>query len=206
MDRARVRRTPDEAKRLILEAGEELLATGGPAAVQVRAVAQRVGMTDAGVNHHFNDRDGLLQALLRHGGRQLRANIQALTATWLADGAHLAPLVESLAELYRRGYGQLATSLHAAGWRDHGSGMLQPVVDAIHAARVDQAHQHDQDAPPKHDTRLAVAALHHALATEPVYGPAFRRSVGLTGAAASDPEDQITWWTTVLANALGITP
>lgn len=52
----------------------------------------------------------------------------------------------------------------------------------------------------------AVAALHHALATEPVYGPAFRRSVGLTSTAASDPQAQITWWTTVLANALGIAP
>lgn len=53
----RVRRRPAEAMQPIRHAAEELLIEAGPRAVQVRAVAQRVAMTDAGVAHHFGSRD-----------------------------------------------------------------------------------------------------------------------------------------------------
>lgn len=194
----RVRRPPDEARRLILDAAEGLLATGGVAAVQVRAIATRVGMTDAGVNHHFGTRDRLLEALLRHGGRKIRTGAEEVLGSWLDRGADLGELVEALAAFYRRGYGELAVALHAAGWRDQGSGMLAPVVDALHALRPDAADI------PVEDTRLAVAALHQALATEPLYGPAFRRSAGITGRAATAPTPQLRWWTTHLTRSLGL--
>ncbi|MFC4909616.1 TetR/AcrR family transcriptional regulator [Actinomadura gamaensis] len=190
----RVRRGPDEARRVILEAAEELLLRGGVAAVQVRAVAARAGMTDAGVNHHFGGRDGLLQALLRHGGRKLRAGVGELLDSWLDGPPDLAKLVETLAAFYRSGYGELAAALHAAGWRDEGSGMLTPVVEALHALRPDAAHV------PVEDTRLAVAALHQALALDPLYGREFRRSAGLP----DDASAQLRWWTTHLTRALGL--
>lgn len=40
-----------------------------------------------------------------------------------------------IADVYDDGYGELAMALHAAGWRDDGGGILDPVVDALHAAR-----------------------------------------------------------------------
>jgi AcrR family transcriptional regulator len=183
---------------LILDAAERLLAEGGVAAVQVRAIATLVGMTDAGINHHFGTRDGLLEALLRHGGRKIRAGVAEVLDAWLGRGADLGELVEALAAFYRRGYGELAVALHAAGWRDRGSGMLAPVVDALHALRADAADV------PIEDTRLAVAALHQALATESGYGPAFRRSAGLTGRASTSSGPQLRWWTTHLARSLGL--
>jgi len=194
----RTRRSPEAARRLILDAAAALLADGGVAAVQVRAVAARVGMTDAGVTHHFQSRDNLLRELLRHGGRQLRAAVREALASWLAQGADLFGLVESLAGLYRQGYGELATALHAAGWREHGSGMLNPVVEALHQLRPSAASIED--------TRLAVAALHQAMATESLYGSAFRRSAGLTGVAATDPAGQLRWWTRQLQLALELSP
>ncbi|WP_202806481.1 TetR family transcriptional regulator [Kribbella catacumbae] len=194
----RIRRTPQEARALILDAAAALLAEGGVAAVQVRAVAARVGMTDTGVTHHFQSRDNLLRELLRHGGRQLRAAVQEALNSWLEKGADLFELVEALAGLYRQGYGELAIALHAAGWREHGSGMLNPVVEALHELRPSKASLED--------TRLAVAALHQAMATEPLYGSAFRRSAGLTGAAASDPANQLRWWTRQLQLALDLEP
>lgn len=194
----RARRPPDEARRLILDAAAALLADGGVAAVQVRAVAARVGMTDAGVAHHFGNREQLLTELLRHGGRQVRAALQEVLAAWLDARADLLELVESLETVYRRGYGELAAALHAAGWRDPGSGMLDPLVDALHRLRpagsaID-------------DTRLAVAALHQAMATEALYGGAFRRSAGLTGAAAEHPTASVRWWARQLHLALGLEP
>ncbi|MFR9749508.1 TetR/AcrR family transcriptional regulator [Nocardia sp. 004] len=198
MTRSRVRRQPDEARRLILDAAEKLLLEGGVAAVQVRAVASRIGMTDAGVNHHFGTRDRLLEALLRHGGRKIRAGVSEVLNSWLDRDPDLCELVDALAVFYRQGYGELAIALHAAGWRDEGSGMLDPVVDTLHALRPDAA------TIPIADTRLAVAALHQALATEPLYGQAFRRSAGLTGRTATTPTPQLHWWTTHLSRSLGL--
>ena len=200
MARPRVRRAPEDAKRLILEAAEQLLVEGGPHAVQVRAVAQRVGMTDAGVAHHFASRDGLLVALLRHGGRRLRDAVEEATRSWIHRGASVAELVDAIAGVYEQGYGELAIALHAAGWRDEGVGLLGPVVDALHAVRRPAGGRR----PPRSDTRLAVAALHQALATEPAYGPAFRRSAGIREPAAGRREAQRRWWVKTLTTTLGI--
>ncbi|MEU4596110.1 helix-turn-helix domain-containing protein [Nocardia sp. NPDC023988] len=191
----RVRRRPEEARQAILDAAATLLTEGGPSAVQVRAVAARVGMTDAGVTHHFRNRQTLLTELLRHGGRRLRAGLANIVATWLDDNADLPALITALHDFYRGGYADLAVALHAAGWRDRGSGMLDPVVEALHRAR-----------PPGSsldDTRLAVAALHQAVALDVRYGNAFRRSAGLTDAAATfDAHAQ--WWARHLETTLGL--
>lgn len=198
MTAPRTRRTPEEARRLILDAAASLLAEAGVAAVQVRAVAARVGMTDAGVTHHFGNREKLLAELLRHGGRQLRDALQEVLAVWLDNDADLLALVESLHAFYQRGYGELAVALHTAGWRDPGSGMLNPVVDALHGLR-----------PPGgsiDDTRLALAALHQAMATEALYGSGFRRSTGLTAAASNDSATPVHWWARQLQLALELEP
>jgi AcrR family transcriptional regulator len=193
----RVRRSPAEARALILEAAEELLIEGGPAAVQMRAVAERVEMTDAGVAHHFGSRARLLVELLRHGGRRLRDAVAETTAGWVAGGETVAHLVDRIAAVYADGYGELAVALHAAGWRDEGMGMLDPVVDALHAARRRRGGR-----PRREDTRLAVAALHQAVATDPSYGAAFRRSAGIAADAADDPTAQRRWWARALTSVL----
>ena len=179
---------------MILDTAAALLAEGGVAAVQVRAVAARVGMTDAGVTHHFGNREKLLTELLRHGGRQVRAALEDVVETWL-DHGNVLELVESLETVYRRGYGELAVALHAAGWRDPGAGMLDPVVDALH--------RHRPSGSSLDDTRHAVAALHQAMATEALYGDAFRRSAGLTGDTATA---HVRWWARQLRVTLGIDP
>jgi TetR/AcrR family transcriptional regulator, repressor for neighboring sulfatase len=196
----RVRRSPEESRSAILEAAGGLLIAGGPRAVQVRAVAERVGMTDAGVAHHFGSRDALLLALLRHGAHRLRESVQEAAARWMDEGADVAGLVTRMAAVYAEGYGELAIALHAAGWRDDRSGLLDPVVDALHEAR----RRTDVPSPRKEDTRLAIAALHQALATEAVYGPAFRRSAGISPRAASNSTRQLAWWIATLEQRLGL--
>jgi AcrR family transcriptional regulator len=202
MAATRVRRSAPVSRQRILDAAEQLLVRGGPGAVQVRAVAERVGMTDAGVSHHFGSRDELLVALVHHGGRRVHDAVERVIDSWVDDGAAVAELVARLASLYRQGYAELAVALHAAGWRDTGGGMLNPVVDALHAAR-------QRKAPPGvavslADTRLAVAALHQALAIDPVYGAAFRRSAGISARQAEGPEAQLAWWTDTLLRVLDL--
>ncbi|QBS38818.1 TetR/AcrR family transcriptional regulator [Nocardia sp. CS682] len=191
----RVRRKPDDAKRLILEAAGKLLAAGGPAAVQVRAVAAEIGVSDAAVNHHFGTRNGLLEALLRFGGSKLKAELHTVLATWTDGPIEPAELVRALAALYADGYAELALALHRSGWRDAGSGLLDEVVDRLHS----QAEQHctatGRIPPPREAIQLTIAALHQAVATDPLFGNEFRRSVGLD---ASARERMLDWWTEIL--------
>ncbi|MFC6884363.1 MULTISPECIES: TetR/AcrR family transcriptional regulator [Actinomadura] len=185
----RVRRDPEEARRLILEAAERLLATGGVAAVQVRAVAARVGVTDAAVNHHFGNRDRLLQALLRHGGVRLKQRLEKV------GGDDVEQIVGSLAAVYADGYAELALALHRSGWRDSGSGMLAPVVDAL----CERARAEGRARPDRRRVQLAVAALHQGVALDPVVGAEFRRSAGLTDATSAET---LAWWTQAMIRML----
>ncbi|MFP4512670.1 MAG: TetR/AcrR family transcriptional regulator [Acidimicrobiales bacterium] len=196
MGTERRRRPPEEARREILAAAESLLAEGGTAAVQVRAIAARVGMTDAGVNHHFGTREQLLRELLRHGGHRIRAAMDEVVASWLEAGPDVRQLVASLAAVYANGYSELAVALHNAGWRDRGSGLLDPIVDALHQLRPANS------SATVTDTRLAVAALHQALALEPLYGSAFRRSAGFTADESNDAVEHHEWWASVLEREL----
>jgi AcrR family transcriptional regulator len=198
----RVRRTPDEAKRLILEAAGRLLAAGGPAAVQVRAVAAEVGVSDAAVNHHFGTREQLLSALLRFGGTKLKSQLHAALGKLTEGPADPAELVRLLAALYADGYAELALALHQSGWRDTGSGMLDEIVDRLHAqARADCAAT-GRTPPAREAIQLTVAALHQAVATEPLFGGEFRRSVGLDAAAR---DRMLDWWTeTLRATVAGV--
>jgi AcrR family transcriptional regulator len=185
---------------LVLKAAEALLSEGGPAAVTVRAVAERVGMTDMGVNHHFGSRDGLLRSLLDHLAEHFRIELATFTAKWQQEGAPLAPLVDLLSGSYKAGFTQLAIAMHAAGWRDRRSPLLEPVVQALHAARMRRPGARLS----LDDTRLAVAAMHQALALEPLFGAEFRRSAGVPGRKAADPAPQRRWWLETMAERLGI--
>jgi AcrR family transcriptional regulator len=196
----RARRAPEVARAHILAAAETLLAQGGVDAVQMRAVARLAGITDAGVAHHFVDRHGLLTALIAYGGDKLRAMIDTTVRDWLENEPDIGALLANLAGLYRRGYSALAVALHAAGWREAGSPVLEKVVEALHAARLAAG----VAAPDILHTRLAVAAFHHALATDPLFGREFRRSAGISGARDDGAALQLTWWIGVTKQVLGI--
>jgi AcrR family transcriptional regulator len=180
---ARKRYPPDEARKRILDAAENALKKGGIDSVKVQTIARELGITDAAIHHHFAGRRGLLEALLRRSGRRLREALAAI------DPGSPTQIVESMARVYDdEGVGELAMGLYAAGWRDPGgSGMLAGLVDAVHAMRVRAGIRAGRD-----DTARALAWLHLSLATEPLYGGAILRSVGLPGTRA-DRAAQRAW-------------
>ncbi|MBW8708481.1 MAG: helix-turn-helix transcriptional regulator, partial [Alphaproteobacteria bacterium] len=69
----RVRRRPEDAKALILDAAEASMKAGGPAALRLQDVARAAGVSHPTILHHFGSRQGLVRAL------NLRS-LQALTA------------------------------------------------------------------------------------------------------------------------------
>ena len=131
---------------------------------------------------------------------RLREELTLLAAAWHREGAHLGSLVELLASVYKAGHTRLAMALHELGWRDRRTPILEPVVAELHAARSRRRRRSFDIG----DTRLAVAALHQALALEPAFGAEFRRSAGLTGACAVDPTPQRRWWIRTMAERLGL--
>ncbi len=63
----------------MLDAAVEAIAAEGPAAVSMRELARRVGVSHGAAAHHFGDKTGLLTAVAAEGFRLLAAG---LTAAW----------------------------------------------------------------------------------------------------------------------------
>jgi AcrR family transcriptional regulator len=167
----RMRRTPTEARRRILEAAEAALAAGGPEAVRVQRIATDLGITDAAVYHHFGSREGLLDALSRFGARRLRESVEQLLAGWNEDDLPIPALVDALVDTFeRRRYAKLILWLADAGIAaDRGSGMFDVVARAFER-RIGKAEE----------ARFVAALLVTMCAAEPLFGSTSRRSVGLS--------------------------
>ena len=60
----RVRRTPEEAKRLILETAQALVARTGPQGLRLQDIAAEAGISHPLILHHFGSREGLVRALI----------------------------------------------------------------------------------------------------------------------------------------------
>ncbi|UJR80726.1 TetR/AcrR family transcriptional regulator [Sandaracinus amylolyticus] len=171
----RQRLPPDQARERILDAAEKRLREGGLDAVRVQPIARDLGITDAAIHHHFEGRQGLLEALLRRSGRRLKESLRAI------EVADPEVIVERMAQAYDdEGLAELAMWLHHAGWREGGSGMLSALVETVHAARERCGVRVELE-----DTARAIAWLHLTLATEPLFGGAVLRSVGLSSAKPS---------------------
>ena len=183
----RVRRSRDEARRAILEAAEKRLREGGPEAVRLQHIAADLGITDAAIHHHFGNRQGLLQALLRFAGGRMRDALAGILDDWDGEPEGLGRVAEMLADTYAvRGYSRLAFWLAEGGWESSGKALFDPLVDAVHRARLQAARDDGGPRPRRQESQYDVALLNLALAAEPLFGRGFLRSVGLEG----DVEDQ----------------
>ncbi len=181
----RVRRSPEDARQVFLACAEDILVEDGLAAVQMRAVARRADVTDAAIAHHFGNREGLLKALMDHVVTKVRRAIRAITDRWSATPDSFRDLLADLDTLYAQGYAELAHAMTHSGWRDTGPPLLKPVMDALIKQNTHPQTEAD-------DIRRVMAALHMDLALYPLYGAAFRRSVGLR--SRKERAKQLDWW------------
>ena len=190
---SRTRRSPNEAKELFLACAETLLAEGGIAAVQMRAVARRCGVTDAAIAYHFRDRQGLINALMKHVLNKVRKAVYAIVESWVRTDSNISTLIEQLDRLYSQGYAELAIAASNLGWRDDGTPILKPVADVL-------INKNKNPTTTDNDIRRILACVHMDLAMSPLYGAAFRRSVGL--GATSHRKQQLAWWSETIEQLL----
>jgi AcrR family transcriptional regulator len=79
----RARRTPDEARTLILKAAERVFAERLPAVVGLKDVAREAGVSHALVTHYFGTYENLVETTLERRFHALRdALMRELTATF----------------------------------------------------------------------------------------------------------------------------
>jgi AcrR family transcriptional regulator len=75
-----------DLRRALLEAAVQAILEAGPAAVSLRDLARRTGVSHAAPAHHFGDKAGLLTAVAADGFRRLAATLRE---TYQATGSFL---------------------------------------------------------------------------------------------------------------------
>src|ERR1700681_1846339 len=84
----RVRRTPEEAKRLILETARALVARTGPQGLRLQDIAAEAGISHPLILHHFGSRAGLVRALAQEAAAEAQDRLVAsMTVPRLVRGA-----------------------------------------------------------------------------------------------------------------------
>src|SRR5438045_9204068 len=73
----RIRRTPEDARALILHAAQARLARTGPEGLRLQDIAADAGISHPLILHHFGSREGLVRALTQQAVTELRDKLLA---------------------------------------------------------------------------------------------------------------------------------
>ncbi len=200
-DNKRIRRTPAEAHRLILEAAEADMARSGPAGLRLEAVAKAAGVSHPTVLHHFGSREGLIRAVSLKTVQELKSTLLQVLDTTPSTGpaavrATFAAYREGLAQrmvwlLQSPGNGVSAIPLSEAGLP-----AFDELVEALHEVRQRLA---GPDARLNiADTRAVVHLTTIAAFGDALLGPRLRRAPDAAGEAAQRQHFE-TWFGDLLA-------
>jgi len=180
----RQRRTPEEARRLILEAAQALIVTTGPEGLRLQDIAAAAGISHPLILHHFGSREGLVRALTRQAVAELR---DKLVAAMASSEYSVEEQLDRVFNAFRDGLAQRLAWLATV---DPGSGtegnqlIMRDIADTLHARRVARA------PPGVAITRDDTDALIHLVATaafgDALYGAQLRRSAGLPATSETD--------------------
>ena len=136
----RVRRDPETARALLLDAAERVFARRHPDDAGLKQVADEAGVSHALITHYFGTYRGLVEATLERRMRALRARVLArmTDASVIArPGELLALLFESLEDpvhlrLMRWFMGsERASSAESLGLRDHGIQLIAAQLASV---------------------------------------------------------------------------
>ena len=131
----RVRRTPEQARRLILDAAQASMVSRGPAGIRLQDVARAAGVSHSNVLHHFGSRAGLIEALNRRTLDDLKTRLfEVMEAAHSSAEDIIGPAFAA----YRDGLAQRTLWVLQAPARRGGQNLLafDDIVDALHARRL----------------------------------------------------------------------
>ena len=96
----RVRLPPAERRRQIVQAATEVIGRRGYYGFSVAAVAERCGLTVAGLLHHVGTKDGLLIAVLEDRDRRDSEAVTGRAGLWLPEAVGVLALPEAVQLLH----------------------------------------------------------------------------------------------------------
>lgn len=178
----RVRRTAEEARRLILDAAEARLARQGPEGLRLQDIARDVGISHPAILHHFESREGLVRALIARANTQLRDTMLGALAGDHAsrDAAdHIGHVFEALSD---RGTARLLSWLLLTGRATEQSdahNIMSEIVEVLQARREEYAEKKGTAAPGKEDTLFVAMLTANAAFGEAIVGRQLAEAVGL---------------------------
>ena len=111
----RIRRSPEAARKHIIEAARRLLIAEGPRALKLQRVGKEAGMSHASVVHYFGSIEGLTKEVMKDSHRSLR---ESLRQDWLdakTPAERAAHIDQALGSLSDRDQGRLTLSLLSCG-------------------------------------------------------------------------------------------
>jgi AcrR family transcriptional regulator len=193
----RLRRTPEEARRLILETAQALIATTGPERLRLQDIANAAGISHPLILHHFGSREGLVRALTREAAAELR---DKLVAAMESTEYSLEQQLDRVFDTFRDGLAQrlawLAT-VHPDGGAEGTQLIIRDIADTLHARRTAIAPAGTEIA--REDTDALIHLVATAAFGEALYGAQLRLSAGLP--ATIETERGFRLWLAALIRA-----
>lgn len=180
--RKRPRRTPEDAKRLILDAAEACMTAQGPAGLRLQDVAHAAGVSHPTILHHFGSREGLVRALNLRSLQVLRNDvIERMQSARSGDDS-----INRTFAAYRDGMAQRLLWLiqSAAPQTPGGLRFFDEIVEALHALRLKFAAP--GTVPDIEDTRAVIHLTTIAAFGDAIIGPRLRQAGGAKERAARE--------------------
>jgi TetR/AcrR family transcriptional regulator, repressor for neighboring sulfatase len=192
----RLRRTPEEARRLILDTAQTLIASTGPEGLRLQDIAAAAGISHPLILHHFGSREGLVRELTREAVDELREKLLAIGSSEYSVEQQL----DRVFNAFRDGLAQrlvwLAT-IDPSGGTEGTRLVIRDIADKLHQRRIAAA------PPSAAITRDDTDALIHLVATaafgHALFGAQLHRSAGRP--ATSETDRSFRLWLAALIRA-----
>jgi AcrR family transcriptional regulator len=181
----RVRRSAEEARRLILDAAEERLATQGPEGIRLQDIARDVGISHPAILHHFESREGLVRALISRTSDQLREKI--LSSLKHKHDANIALdandiITNVFQALSDKGTARLLSWMLLTGRaeeRGTSGAIVTEVAAELHSQRSEAAREFGHAEPDREDTLFIAMLTASAAFGDAIIGRELARDAGL---------------------------
>jgi len=181
----RVRRSAEEARKLILDAAERRLAKQGPEGIRLQDIARDCGISHPAILHHFESREGLVRALIARTSGQLRETL--LGTLEIADVEEERPDADQLITkvfeaLSDRGTARLLSWMLLTGREietQSSQTLISEIAAELHRRRLDGAKRRGEPSPGAEDTMFMAMLTTSAAFGDAIIGPYLAAAAGL---------------------------
>lgn len=182
----RRRRTAEEARHEILAAAQRRLAEGGPEAIRLQDIARDLGISHPTILHHFESREGLMQALGRSAMSALNADIMRAISDPDRGTSPEAVLDRVFETLGESGHARLLAWSALGDFAPRRSRealpqeqVLRVLADAVHRRLGDEARATGARTPPREEADFTVRLVAAAMLGDALVGDVLSRTAGL---------------------------